>query len=223
MLQTLLSCHAYMPWCFEIPAMAIFLRSTITLPLAISSIKTGRKYAQVQPLLKEAKKRCPNDKAYRTFRSKIYKRFNCHPVMLYALPLTQIPLFALASFQLRKAVEVSPDTMSTEGMLWFPDLTMPDPHGILPAILACTYLTNMSILRRPQDSRLLRIFNTAGILSAFVVSFMASKTSTALSLYWTTSAIYSLAQNICLRNMFKQGDPRLVLRPKKVQPNHKNT
>ncbi|EPX70866.1 inner membrane protein Cox18 [Schizosaccharomyces octosporus yFS286] len=217
MLQTLLSCHAYMPWCFEIPAMAIFLRSTITLPLAISSIKTARRYGQVQPLLKEAKKRCPDDKAYKTFRSKIYKRFSCHPIKLYALPFAQLPLFAFASFQLRKAVEVSPETMSTEGMLWFPDLTMPDPHGILPAILACTYLTNMSILRRPQDSRLLRIFNTAGILSAFFVSFMASKTSTALSLYWTTSAIYSLVQNICLRNMFKQGDPQLVLRPQKAQ------
>ncbi|CAA21449.1 Cytochrome c oxidase assembly protein cox18, mitochondrial [Schizosaccharomyces pombe] len=201
MLQTLIGVHSYMPWCYEIPAMAIFLRSTITLPIAIASLKTARRFVQVQPLIKEAKKRCRTNTDFRTVRKKLYKRFNCHPLMIYALPITQLPLFAFASYQLRQAVDVCPESMSTEGMLWFTDLTLPDPHGVLPAVLAVTYLTNMSILKRPSDSRLLKIFNTAGIMSAFFVSFMAFKTSTALSLYWTTSAIYSLVQNVALRKL----------------------
>lgn len=66
-----------------------------------------------------------------------------------------MPLWIALSFALRDMTGVFPNklplnpeataSLASEGVLWFQDLTLPDPYFILPVVLALTNFLNIEV------------------------------------------------------------------------------
>ena len=100
--------------------------------------------------------------------NKLLYQEGCHPAKMFLLPWVQIPLWILISLSLRDISGIFPGyeglcvsaftlqcydhisappvtSLATEGVLWFTDLSKPDPYGILPVLLAITNLVNIEV------------------------------------------------------------------------------
>ena len=85
----------------------------------------------------------------------LFSQEGCSPYKLTILPWVQMPLWIVLSFALRDMTGVFPNkvplnpeaTVSfvSEGLLWFHDLTLPDPYFVLPVILALSNLLNIEV------------------------------------------------------------------------------
>ena len=85
----------------------------------------------------------------------LLNREGCNPYKVAILPWVQIPLWIVISFAIRNMSRVFPGmtplnpdisaTLSTEGTLWFRDLTLTDPYYILPCVLVITNFLNIEV------------------------------------------------------------------------------
>ena len=84
----------------------------------------------------------------------LYTQEGCSPYRVAILPWVQLPLWITLSFALRNMSGVFPTgqstndvvtTLTTEGCLWFHDLTVPDPYHLLPVLLVATNLGNIEV------------------------------------------------------------------------------
>lgn len=91
----------------------------------------------------------------RKMTKELYSQEGCHPLKVAMLPWVQLPLWIVISFALRNMTGSYPSAypppphvlqaFHTEGALWFPDLTMPDPCTVLPVLLVVTNLLNIEV------------------------------------------------------------------------------
>lgn len=114
----------------------------------------------------------------------LYRQEGCHPYKVAFLPWVQLPLWFVLSFALRNMTGVFPGLsppedvltgLATEGMLWFPDLTAPDPYCILPILLAATNLMNIEV------------YYCSSLIFLFLISFVTLPSHAFLSYVLSTS------------------------------------
>ena len=75
----------------------------------------------------------------------LWKTHNCHPMKSLVMPLVQAPVFISFFIGLRRMTELPIPTMSDGGILWFTDLTSPDPYYILPALSTISMLLTVEL------------------------------------------------------------------------------
>mmetsp|Transcript_2433 Transcript_2433/g.2713 ORF Transcript_2433/g.2713 Transcript_2433/m.2713 type:complete len:343 (+) Transcript_2433:580-1608(+) len=148
--------------------------------------------------------------------------FKKHNVQLYKniiLPAFQIPLWVCMSWTMRDLSGWSSwDSLSnkpldaslyTEGLFWFTDLTSLDPMHIFPLVLGVVSLCNvewtfktLELLRftRKRLGRPTLTDSMSNVARMSVVFMMAISLNApvALTLYWLSSQVYSLIQNIIM-------------------------
>lgn len=66
------------------------------------------------------------------------KEKNVNPIKNMIIPLVQAPVFISFFFALRGMANLPMESFKTGGMLWFVDLTIPDPLYLLPLITSAT-------------------------------------------------------------------------------------
>ncbi|CAA9998714.1 unnamed protein product [Nesidiocoris tenuis] len=134
---------------------------------------------------------------------------NCHPFKATVTLWVQIPTWVFFSVALRNlaymlpfedaAAQLTYLQLSVGGLLWIPNLTQPDDTFILPLILGLTNLAiiEMQAVRKiSEPTRLQRyILNFFRIFSVALIP-LASTVPSILCLYWTTSSILGLGQNL---------------------------
>ncbi|XP_059506958.1 cytochrome c oxidase assembly protein COX18, mitochondrial isoform X3 [Stegostoma tigrinum] len=142
--------------------------------------------------------------------SELYVRDNCHPFKASLLIWIQLPLWILISVALRNLSLAASDTAAASavqdlaigGVLWFPDLTLPDSTWILPISLGLVNLLIVEIfaLRRIELSKFQKYatYLIRGI-SVLMVPIAATVPSS-MALYWLTSSCVGLGQNLLLRS-----------------------
>lgn len=155
-------------------------------------------------------------------RKRQKKLFADHNVQMWkniVLPAFQIPLWIAMSLTFRdlsgwstwdavknKALDPS---LYTEGMLWFPDLTMADPWCVLPVVLGAVSICNvewtfktLELLRLTarKGSRITLQDSLANVARMSVVFMMAVSlhAPAALVMYWLSSQVFSLIQNVVM-------------------------
>ncbi|KAI5780226.1 60Kd inner membrane protein-domain-containing protein [Peziza echinospora] len=91
-------------------------------------------------------------------------------------------------------------SLAEGGALWFKNLLEPDPLYILPLALSFVIFANIefSALQFTRSGRLMTILRTAMRIFPLLVIPITMQTPTALTLYWISSATYSLIQNLIL-------------------------
>lgn len=174
--------HDYsgLPWWAVIPLVTLALRSTVTLPIAISTRLRAQKQHELRPLISalgpilRAKLAFNANKAdsaltgpqiemlamkeRRKRRVKLYKQHGCEMwKSLFIGPLVQLPIWITMSMAVRAmcgwtVVQGIPvvKSMGAEGALWFPDLLMMDYSGVLPAAVGIITLLNVELTTKAQ-------------------------------------------------------------------------
>lgn len=133
----------------------------------------------------------------------LFKKYDCNPIKALMVPFIQAPVFMSMFFGLRKMPDYFPDELSTGGMLWFPDLTVPDPYYILPVASALSFLGMMELGKEamlasnPAQGKMM--LNAFRGLAFFMVP-VTLNFHTGIFCYWMTNNAISLGQSIIFRN-----------------------
>ena len=95
---------------------------------------------------------------------------------------------------------------STEGLLWTPDLCMPDSTLILPVTIGLTFLFNVELnaLATPDSDKSSEQRNKwfTRVLRGLSIAMVpiASVVPSAIALYWTASGFCGAAVNLALKS-----------------------
>ncbi|KAH6589936.1 hypothetical protein BASA50_009639 [Batrachochytrium salamandrivorans] len=162
------------------------------------------------------KKDPERDKVYKKLYNKkvadMYRLHRCNPLYTFILPWVQIPLFISMSFALRWLAAFptlwlgTPDAiapgMDTEGVLWFDDLTVADPTLITPIMVGAIHLINIELnslrgtTKQKQQTPGRVAFRLFMRSFALIMIPITAYVPMAIALYWLTSAVFSMVQNI---------------------------
>lgn len=186
-------------------------KSTDTSVAALVSPLRNIKYEEIMVLsTKETRKR----------QKKLFKD---HKVQLYKnmlLPAAQIPLWVCMSLTFRNLSGWSTwdsllnkpldPTLYNEGLLWFADLTTADPFHIFPLAIGIVALVNVewtfrtfALMKTSSRRKMFRptITDSMANVSRMAVVFLMAislHAPTALTIYWLSSQVFSLLQNVFL-------------------------
>lgn len=150
--------------------------------------------------------------SYKKQYNKLIERDNCHPLKTTILFWFQIPIWICHSMGIRNIINMRPDPNSTTaiaaytqltvgGMLWVPNLIEADASYILPVLWCITNLINieLGVLERGNaSSKFLNVMTGAFRVIMIAIIPIAASVPSCLSLYWCTSSLCALAQNLIL-------------------------
>lgn len=149
---------------------------------------------------------------YRKQYYKMIERDNCHPLKSTILHWFQIPIWICHSISIRNILTMQPDPMSPQairifgqlsvgGCLWLPNLIEADTTYVLPAIWCITNLINIELgqlERAGPPSTFSTVFTNIFRGITIAVAPIAATVPSCLTMYWCTSALCALAQNLIL-------------------------
>lgn len=131
--------------------------------------------------------------------------------------LFQIPFWITLSYSYRNFAYLLPDPndpkiilangqLQHEGILWFENLIIPDPTGIIPLLNCITYLTIIQIhvnerkRAKLEDSMFIKILTNGSRLFSLAMIPIGLTIPVNITFYWLISSIFGLLQNILLLN-----------------------
>jgi YidC/Oxa1 family membrane protein insertase len=199
----------------------------VILPLAIRGQRAASRMAHVQPELLVIKKRYEalgtptqaEQKAFAEQMKALFARYDVKPLASLAAPLVQAPLFIGMFFGMKKMPELYPTEFSTGGLLWFTDLTIPDPTYVLPLICGISFLAtietgkDMMIDSNPTSGPMMV---NAFRAMAFVAVPVMTTFPAAMLCYWVPNNCITLVQSVVLRHPTVRNSLGIWDRPKPI-------
>ncbi len=143
----------HIPWWLAIVSATVLIRTAL-FPLAVRMQVNAAKIANINPQAQQLHaqllevKASGDKKAEAELGMKIlalYQDNNCHPLVMFLMPLAQLPVFISFLMALRGMAQLPVESMKTGGILWFHDLTVPDPTFALPLLACATFLCNIEV------------------------------------------------------------------------------
>jgi len=165
-------------------------------PVYAKSTRSMKRMSKLTPLMKELKEKYPDDpQKLNEETMKLYRTYGVNPLGGCLPMFIQMPVFLSFYRMLWGAVE-----LRHESFLWVKDLAMPDtlfqipwldqPFNLLPILMALSTFVQMAITPQTGDKTQRMIF----MLMPFMFLFICYNFASALSLYWTTSNLFSIFQ-----------------------------
>jgi YidC/Oxa1 family membrane protein insertase len=197
-----------LPYGLSIMATTILLRIGL-FPIMVYAQRTASRMAHVQPELTVLKDRyerisAPSRKDQMQFSSNmkgLFRKYKVNPFNAILAPAIQIPLFIGMFFGLKKVATYFPEELKNGGMLWFVDLSVPDPHYILPLLSSATFLVLVELgkdqmIRAGGSSvALLNVLRFMCLMSIpLVANFEA-----AMLMYWISNNLLTCCQTALLK------------------------
>lgn len=105
-------------------------------------------------------------------------------------PLSSLPIYIPFFLSLKNIITKYPHLLETSGMLWFPNLCLPDPYFILPILNAFLIYLNMKETSKISNST--KIPKTAMILSSLLSGAFTCKFASAYFMFWIPMQIVGL-------------------------------
>eukprot|EP00529_Nitzschia_sp_RCC80_P023173 CAMPEP_0113459766 /NCGR_PEP_ID=MMETSP0014_2-20120614/10631_1 /TAXON_ID=2857 /ORGANISM="Nitzschia sp." /LENGTH=470 /DNA_ID=CAMNT_0000351379 /DNA_START=217 /DNA_END=1629 /DNA_ORIENTATION=- /assembly_acc=CAM_ASM_000159 len=183
----------------------------IIFPLAIKGQRSSSRMAHLQPELEQMKKRYEalgtpsqaEQKAFGQNMQALFKRYEVNPFASLGAAIVQIPAFMGMFFGLKKMPELFPDQLSTGGILWFTDLTAPDPTFILPIICGVTFFATIELGKdqmldsNPQQGQMfVMAFRAMAVVMVPAIMYFPSS----VLCYWVPNNFLTMVQSVVLRN-----------------------
>ncbi|CAN7993956.1 unnamed protein product [Ixodes hexagonus] len=218
-------------WCTTIVVTSLALRIVVTLPLAVYQSHIIARLAnlngEIAQIANELKGetalavrmfKLDEKQAKYLYRKSLKKqinnlivRDNCHPFKSSLVIWFQLPLWISLSVSLRNMAYMMPYQdmaaqalflqLSVGGVLWFPNLTLPDPFYVMPVLLGISNLLNIEFheLQRSQRTTKVRKVLTYTLRGMSVLMIpIASIMPTDVTLYWLCSSGFALGQNLLM-------------------------
>ncbi|CAI4218107.1 unnamed protein product [Parascedosporium putredinis] len=235
--NTIVAAHSVsgLPWYVLIPGLAATLTVCARLPFKRRERDAANRMVRLGDLRLAWYRKAvrlgldnPQKRADREF-SRIQKEAGLGIFRQAVAPLLlHLPAWILLSQALRviagqgKAAPLDP-SLATEGLLWFPDLTVADPTYILPAIFGASMLYNamprsMDEVRRLFDPKVSSFSIRARRALLFVIPFMMTAVisfPSGVVLFWVSSAASNRVLTIVMDRFFlptKLQNPQAVER-----------
>lgn len=201
----------------DFPCYAISIGATtvafraLLFPLFVKAQSNSSRMAHMQPELKvmkdeleKAGKNIDQQTQIRYQRgvTALFRKYQCNPMWSLAAPLASAPLFMSMFFAMRNAPEHFPALLSAGGMLWFPDLTAPDPYMIMPVLSAATFLAMTEVGKEQmmatdpaRGQMMVNVFRGLAIIMVpITMNFNA-----ATFCYWSVNNSWSFFQAVLLK------------------------
>jgi YidC/Oxa1 family membrane protein insertase len=197
-----------LPYGFSIIVTTAILR-IVLFPLMVHAQRAASRMTHVQPELQALKERYErissptrsDQMQFSTNMQALFTRYKVNPFQTIIAPVVQIPLFIGMFFGIKKVSTYFPDELKTGGMLWFVDLSVPDPMYILPLMSSATFLLLIELgkdqmLRAGGSSvAMLNVFRFMCVVSLpLVVNFEAS-----MLVYWISNNLLTCCQTLALQ------------------------
>ncbi|KAE9550408.1 hypothetical protein FO519_006375 [Halicephalobus sp. NKZ332] len=119
------------------------------------------------------------------------------------LKMFTVPVWIFSSFAIRNVVS-SDFSPAIPGALWIPDLLMPDPYLVLPALVGAFGFANLFSQRFIYPVKVntwqMRTYDVALTLFTLVAVRIMMDLPACIPLYWLVVSITGLAQNLVLRH-----------------------
>ncbi len=180
-------------------------------PVYAKSARTMKRMSKLTPLMKEIREKyADNPEKMNRETMQLYQTYGINPLGGCLPMFIQLPVFLAFYRMLWSAVE-----LRHESFLWVKDLAMPDTlltiPGInidlnpLPILMGVTSFIQIAITPKTGDKTQQMVF----MLMPFIFLVICYNFAAALSLYWTTSNLFSILQTWVMN---KLPEPELVKR-----------
>lgn len=184
-------------------------------PLYAKSARTMKRMSKLTPLMTEIREKYKDDpQKQNTEVMKLYGEYGVNPLGGCLPMFAQLPVFLAFYRMLSSAVE-----LRHEGFLWVTDLSMPDtiwtvpglnlPINLLPILMAGTTYVQMAMTPKTGDKTQQMVM----MLMPAVFVVICYNFASALSLYWTTSNLFSIFQTWLTNRL-----PEPELKKRKLKP-----
>ena len=189
------------PWWLAIVMLTVIVRSLL-FPLTYGQVRNIRKMQDLKPELDEIRARHKDDaKKQREETARVYQERSINPLGGCLPILVQMPIFIVLYYTIRQFDKL--ESFRTGGLLWFTDLTVADPLFILPFAYVLTMMASQELAMRntaAQQKQIMRIMPVA--FGIFLAKFPAG-----LFVYWVSSNLITLAQNLLIYRRTPQRPP----------------
>lgn len=179
-------------------------------PLKMKSLKSAQEMQRISPVIKGIQDKYKqykfNDPRKQKMNEEIMKVYSEHHInpLGGCLPMAvQLPFL----YGFYRVLDLSIELRHAPWILWLKDLAAPDPLYILPIIM----VISMFVLQRmtptptvdPSQQRMMMIM-------PLMVGFMFFRLASGLNLYYATSNLVGLAQQVYINRKIKAQDPLLA-------------
>lgn len=202
--------HIYIPiFGVDIILLTVMVR-IVLIPLTHGQAKSMKAMQALQPKLKELQKKYKNDKKkLQQEMMKLYSESKVNPLGGCLPLILQLPVFfglfyALWSPQYRPK-------FSTEGFLWIPNLTQPDPYFILLVLIVVTTYFSQAVMTK--DPKQLQIGIIMSLFMGFIV--YTTKFPAGVLLYWVTTNIWTIGQQYIVNWLGKRKEEKTPIQKPK--------
>ena len=189
-------------WWLSIVMLTVIVRSLL-FPLTVKQVKSMRAMQDLKPHMDRVRAQFKdNPQRQREEMAKLYQEQGVNPLGGCLPILVQMPVFIGIFYVIRKfggtpgRTPPEYESFIHGGILWFQNLSIPDPYYILPIISAVTMLAATEITSKnvdPQQRWLMRLLPVG--FTVFLLNFPAG-----LFVYWITSNVMTLGQNYVIYN-----------------------
>ena len=204
--------HVGVNYGWAIILVTIFL-NFVMLPLKWKSSRSMKKMQALQPLIKQINEkykglglRDPKKAKQQEETMALYKKYGVNPMGGCLPMLLMMPFFFAFYKVLRVAIE-----MRQESWLWVDDLSLPEqiPIRVLPLAMVASQFWMQSLTPTPgTDPAQMRLMKFMPLMMGFLFYGFSS----GLVLYWLTSNVVGVLQQILLNRL--PSDPIEIERPK---------
>jgi len=188
------------PWWVSIALLTVVVRSVL-FPLTVKQVKNMRAMQDLRPEMEKIRAQFPNNRQRQQEEMmKLYRDRKVNPLGGCLPILVQMPVFIGIFYVIRefggytigdRTIPPTEPTFHEGGIMWFQNLSNPDPTYLLPIISAVTMLAATEITAKnidPQQRWLMRLLPIG--ITVFLINFPAG-----LFVYWITSNVVTLVQN----------------------------
>ena len=181
------------------------------LPLAISAQRSAGRLKLLKPHMDKltAKMNTKTDNPekiaeYQAEARALFKKYKVNPFLSFLVPLSQIPIFISFFYGMQSMGEFFP-AMSSGGMMWFTDLTVPDASWGLPVLNGIIFAGMAEILVNEntgiggdKKKQFLMKWGFRGL--GVVMIPLLSHCTSGLMVYFITQGACSVAQGLVFMN-----------------------
>lgn len=197
-------------YAFTVGALTLAFR-TLMFPLFVKSQQNSSRMAHMKPemdIIQERmkvldKKDMDGQQKLAKQMQGLFRKYDCNPLKSLMIIPIQMPVFMGTFFALKQFPEIFPEKLIDQGILWFPDLSVPDPYGILPITSALSFLLMMELGKKQmmatnpaQGQMMLNFFRGIAVVMIPATWNFAS----VVFCYWTANNAFSIGQSVAFNN-----------------------
>ncbi len=192
-------------WGAAIIGLTVVIRLLI-LPLTFKQVVSMQQLQALQPEIKRIQERYKEDKQRMNQEMMaFYQEHKVNPLSSCLPLLLQLPFF-IALFQLLRSAEFKEEIGAPEAFLFIPDLAEKATGGVLVVLIILyigTQLGASAVTAISADKMQKRImFGLPFVFTLFIINF-----ETGLIVYWITTNVWTVGQQLLVKKLFPKPDP----------------